>query len=213
MVRRIGFPGNSPYLVRDIDGVFTYHGILRELVPPVIDDFTWFNQGSSVINDDYVAAWVTCAAGSNPNVRGLVKAQPAKPYKIDVLCAYQSGAVGSQFGGVCWRDSAGGGLVVAQVNNNSTIVIQKYTSPTALSANYASVALSNYAQVSVPVFIRLEDNNTSRIVSVSVDGKHWQAIHTIGNTDFITANQVGFVANPSTGSVGTNLWLTHWRES
>lgn len=212
MVRRIGLPDDEPFLIRDIDGDFTRYGKLYELTPPVIADFAWTNQGSSTLTDTHAFAYLVAAAGSNPNLRLAHKAQPTKPYKIDVLFALASRTAGSQLGGVFWRDSAGGGLVVVQTNNNNTLVISKYSSPTVLSANYQSVALSNYV-VNAHFFLRIEDDNTNRIVSISPDGFNWLVAHSVGNTDFITANQVGFLANPASGSIPTSLSLFHWKES
>ena len=211
MVRRLLLPSNSPYLVKDTDGVYTSYGLLWKLTPPMLADFSWTNQGSSSVSDAHGGLYLTAAAGASPNLRVLHKAQPAKPYTITARFSLLSRTVGAQAGGLCWRDSAGGGLVTAHITNNLTLVFARYSSPTVLSANYQSVALSNYI-VNGLFFLRLEDDNTSRIVSISVDGYNWMVVHSVGNTDFITANQVGFFANPATNTIPSALWLQHWEE-
>lgn len=209
---RLYWPTDSAYLYRDSGAAQVAFGPIWKLTRPVDAQFSWVNQGSSSVSDANGGLYLTAAAGSSPNLRCRVKAQPSKPYKIAARFALHSRAVGSQFGGLLWRDSAGGGLVSVHITNNATLLVAKYSSPTALSANYTSVALSNFV-VNGVFFIQIEDDNTNRIVSISPDGYNWMQIHSVGNTDFITADQVGFFASPASGSVPTALWLYHWEES
>lgn len=209
---RLYWPTDSAYLFRDSGAAQAAFGPIWRLTRPVDAQFSWVNQGSSTVSDANGGLYLSGAGGTSPNLRCRVKAQPAKPYKISARFALHSRSVGSQFGGLLWRDSAGGGIVTAYINNNSTLVVAKYTNPTTLSANYTSVALSNFV-VNGIFFVRIEDDNTNRIVSLSPDGYNWLPVHTVGNTDFITADQVGFCANPSTSTSPTALWLHHWEES
>lgn len=212
MVRRLLLPSSSPYLVKDTDGVLSRYGVLWAMQPPVLSEFSWVNQGASGASDANGSVYLSAAPGANPNLRALVKAQPAKPYKIVARFAMHSRVVGQQFAGLCWRDSAGGGLVTVHLTNNLTFVTGRYNSPTALNSNYFSAALSNYV-VNAPIWFQLEDDGTNRMVSLSADRFNWLPIHTVSNTDFITADQVGFFASPATGVLPTAIWMQHWEES
>jgi hypothetical protein len=209
---RLYWPTNSVYLFRDSGAAQVAFGPIWKLTRPVDGQFSWVNQGSSSVSDANGGLYLTASAGASPNLRCRVKAQPSKPYKIGARFALHSRTVGAQFGGMLWRDSVGGGLVAAYINNNATLVVAKYSSPTALSANYTSVALTNFV-VNGVFFMQIEDDSTNRIVSISPDGYNWMQVHSVGNTDFITADQVGFFASPATGAIPSALWLHHWEES
>jgi hypothetical protein len=209
---RLYWPNDSVYLFRDSGAAHVAFGPIWKLTRPIDAGFSWANQGSSTISDANGGLYLTAAAGAAPNLRCRVKAQPGKPYKITARFALHSRTVGNQLGGLLWRDSAGGGLVTAHINNNATLVIAKYSSPTALSANYFSAALNNFV-VNGVFFLQLEDDSANRIVSISPDGYNWMQVHSVGNTDFITADQIGFFASPASGTVPTGLWLHHWDES
>jgi hypothetical protein len=190
----------------------SYFGPLFPLQSPVAADFSWVNQGSSTLTEANNGLYLTAAPGASPNLRVQVKPQPAKPYKIDARFSMGGRTAGAQVGGLCWRASGSGALITVGITNNNTLVIGRYSSPTVLSSNYLAIALSNFA-VNGDFFVRLEDDNTNRLVSLSLDGEHWLQAHSIGNTDFLTADQVGFFASPSSGALPTGLWLQHWRES
>jgi hypothetical protein len=208
---RLYWPTDSIYLFRDSGAAQAAFGPIWNLARPVNAAFSWVNQGDSTVSDANGGLYLTAAAGTSPNLRCRVMAQPSKPYTIRARFAMHSRAVGSQFGGLLWRESASGGLVTAHVTNNTVLVIAKFSSPTALSANYTAVALSNFI-VNGVFFIQIEDDNTNRIVSLSPDGYNWMPVHSVSNTDFITADQVGFFASPATASAPTALWLHHWEE-
>jgi hypothetical protein len=63
------------------------------------------------------------------------------------------------------------------------------------------------------IWLRIADNGTNRIVSFSVDGVLWTALHTVGRTDFITPNQVGFYVNAANATWGIGMFLVHWEET
>jgi hypothetical protein len=190
----------------------TYFGPLFPLQRPVAADFSWVNQGASTITASNNGLYLLGASAANPNLRVQVKAQPSKPYKIEARFSMGGRTTGTQFGGLCWRNSTSGALVTAGITNNNTLVIGRYTSPTVLSSNYLSIALSNFA-VNGDFFLRLEDDSTNRIVSLSLDGENWLQAHSIGNTDFLSADQVGFFVNPTSSGLPAAVWLQHWKES
>jgi len=62
--------------------------------------------------------------------------------------------------------------------------------------------------------MRIADNNTNRICSVSADGQNWIEVHSVGRTDFLTADQVGFMIRPTnsaTPNIGTGVSVLSWK--
>jgi hypothetical protein len=60
---------------------------------------------------------------------------------------------------------------------------------------------------------RAADNSTNRICSYSVDGQNWFVFHTVGRTDFLTADEVGFYIDVENATFGTGITLIHWAEA
>lgn len=73
-----------------------------------------------------------------------------------------------------------------------------------------------YFSIGDEVFVTLEDDNSNRIISSECDELQKPAIHTVGRTDFLTADQV-FVAVDSGGATaGSNyahLKVRYWDEA
>jgi hypothetical protein len=64
----------------------------------------------------------------------------------------------------------------------------------------------------VPRFFRISDNGTDRKVFVSTDGVTFIEWTTVGRTDFLTADQVGFYVCADTSYAVTAV-LQSWKET
>ena len=93
-------------------------------------------------------------------------------------------------------------------SQNLSNEIQKYTNETTFSANYQGITTINHMAVGGALWVKLQDDNTNRIVSFSSDGERWLAFHTIGRTDFLTADEVWFGVNAY--SQDTGITIFHW---
>jgi hypothetical protein len=50
-----------------------------------------------------------------------------------------------------------------------------------------------------PLFLQIGDDGTNRLVKFSADGQNFETFHSIGRTDFLTADEWGFyVSAPDT---------------
>ena len=85
----------------------------------------------------------------------------------------------------------------------------KHTSPTVYSAAYTVQAITPH----VPLFLRIADDDTNRIMSWSNDGQHWIVSHTVGRTDFLTADEVGFMVNSNNATWPASMTLLSWVEA
>lgn len=162
--------------------------------PPDFADFTALNisAGSKLIDNSqtiYVEAEPTDA--SSDNVRGAYKTAPSVPYTISACIESLCFSKNYHGFGLFFRESSSGKLYVfgSQFSVYAQLLYSKFTSPTIHSAVHASISHPFQQPVR---WMRIEDDNTDRICSVSTDGINWIAIFSVERTDFLTADQVGF---------------------
>jgi len=61
-------------------------------------------------------------------------------------------------------------------------------------------------------FFRIEDDNTNRISSFSFDGQNFLVAHSVGRTDYITADEIGIAINTAATAVSNATFLS-WVEA
>ncbi len=91
------------------------------------------------------------------------------------------------------------------------LFVDKYTNSTTYSATYTSLTSGSINVF--PAWLRIEDDNTNRKCSFSTDGQNWIVFHTVGRTDFLTADEVGFFVDSNTTSLAPAMNLLSWKES
>ena len=194
------------------------------ILAPVNADFSWVNQGSATIRDDTSSVVLVGAAAGNVSaaVQARVKAAPATPYVITVYVTPLMTLKAYQQYGLLFRESASGALHALAVIGFGTnpygvlaINSSKLTSPTAGAGDYLSV---QPLAMGAPRWLRIADDGTDRVLSVSADGVDWLVVHTVGRTDFLTtgANQVGFfvsTVNLATPNYAPILRVSSWKET
>jgi hypothetical protein len=179
-------------------------------------DFSWDNQGSATAVTTYGGIVLTAPA-STANIRIRKKAAPATPYTITAAVLVLAHDTANWEAGLCFRQSSDGKLVVfgpTFQSSNMYLAVQKWTSPTAWSANYATPGIARVLPLGGVIWLRIEDDGTDRKCWASANGKTWgDALHTVGRTDFLTADEVGFFADTQTASKGVELTLLHWSQA
>ena len=60
--------------------------------------------------------------------------------------------------------------------------------------------------------MRIEDDGTYRNIYLSPDGLHFVLIHQVSNTDFLTADQIGFCADSESTTYPLSANLISWKE-
>lgn len=189
-------------------------GILATLVPPIDAEFAWVNQGgaSVVANADWVYLLGPGAAGDNIRIRK--KATPFTRYRITAGFLPALHTLNYNGCGLVWRESSSGKLVTVAYNWGSTtgqagVQVYKYDSPSAGNSQY----VARPWEAGAALFFRIDDNGTNRIAYVSNDGVNFQQLHSVGRTDFLTANEVGFFVNANNGSgYDAGATVIHWEE-
>ena len=181
---------------------------------PSSSGWSWDNQGSATIDSALGGLYLYVPAGtSSISMRARYRTAPAAPYTITALI--RPNILGSSNGyfGFGWRQSSDGKLACALVEQTPatatpTIYSAKFSAATTYVAAYTSTKIlaSHY-------WLRIADNNTNRIISVSVDGRNWLTLHSVSRTDQLTADQVFFGVAPSSTTLDAAATLLSWREA
>jgi hypothetical protein len=184
------------------------------LTPPVDSQFAWINQGgSTVASGDYGISLVApLGAGDNFRIREKAPAF-SPPYTLTIGLRGLRPDLNFAGVGVGWRQSSDGKLVVANYNfgavaSLSNIQVAKYTNVTTFSASYITQAINLGSEF----WMKIQDNNVNRIVSVSLDGTNFLQIHSVVRNDFLVGDRIFFFANPNNGTQGVITNLFSWKE-
>jgi len=179
---------------------------------PVVADFAWINQGTATGVDDADGIYLHApATGAVHDIHILKKSAPSTPYTITAFFAPNVLGVNYHSVGLCWRQSSDGKLVTLNYyfNTNPSIAVYKFTDESTYSAAYLTLSVWKEQLA----FFRIEDDGTDRTCYVSMDGVNFIEIHTIGRTDFLTADEVGFFVNPINATYPCGMKLYHWLEA
>ena len=184
----IYFPNDSAYIMRDTGSSFAPWGPAWPLtIPDAVGGWTQINAGSATFDSTYGAIRIFAPAASGDNYRILTKTAPATPWKLTVLMEWLFWPVDYPGAGIGFRQSSDGKMHVCglQRATNALFVSKKMNSATSNNSDYSSV---NYFGNN-PAWLQIEDNGTNRVCRYSLNGKNWTDFHSIGRTDFLTADE------------------------
>lgn len=193
-------------------------GLWPDYTPPVDGDFAWINQGGASITATTVQGaaglFLIAPANAAENIRLRKKAAPATPYSITaaILTRLPGAVNNNDHCGIAFRQSSDGKLALWCMTPTQTLRSFKYTSPTVFSATY-STSITFMRESQALIWLRITDDGTNRICSVSSDGKNFQVIHSVGRTDFLTADEVGFYCNSKNNLGDVGATLLSWEEA
>jgi len=209
-------PTNGIYARRDNGSIGVPWGPIFPFTEPVDGDFAWDNQGGASAVTTFGGVYLTAPATAGSSMRVRHKSAPSAPYTIDLAFIPNLFTTTTPSCGLCFRQSSDGKLVTWALSFNGTnlqFVVNKMTNATTFSAAYSSSNFALEMLAGTPVvWLRIEDDNTSRKSHWSTDGKSWKEFHSVGRTDFLTADQVGFYAEAGQATGDANLWALHWVE-
>lgn len=186
-------PSDGYAVDRDTGSAYVPWGPLLPLTrPPAAASWTVITAGTATLSDDAGALVLNSALDATQ--RGWRKATPAVPYTITIgviPTLHPTGVNGFVLG---WRQSSDGKCVIYRAYHNAAgsyeFHLAKYTDIVTFSANYMAWIEDNSRLAGPMIWLRLADDNTNRIVSLSNDGKNFNQIHSVLRTDFLTADQV-----------------------
>lgn len=202
---RVFLPSNGFYVYRDTGSAWAPWGPLHAFTEPVDGNFAWINQGTASVSTTNGGIYLAVPTSAGSNIRVRKYTAPATPYTITAYIIPHLSVVAGCHAGLIFRQSSDGKLITFSVlfNTHTEFRVRKYTNATTFSADYSgAVAIAQ----PYPFWLRIADNGTNRICSYSRDGINFRDFHTVGRTDFLTADEVGFFADAAnTGDVGATV--------
>ena len=210
------FPSDGFEMYRDDSAAWTGWGSIFPLTEPPSAGWSWVNQGTASVSSTAggIEIYAPGVGADLANHKCRVRTAPAPPYTITALLMFDGTYADYAAYGLTFRESGTGGLHALHTFLDKGVTTylssMKFASPIAYTAAYVHYWPPLDTGV-VPLFLRIEDDNTNRICSISMDGQRFYAIHTIGRTDFLTADEVGFYCVPSPGP--SSVRLMSWVEA
>lgn len=209
-------PSDGVEIYRDTGAAWAGWGPMFPLTEPPSAGWSWVNQGTAVVDSTQGGIFLydnTVSAGDDYSCR--VRAAPAAPYTITMCILGMPGAVTGKYSsfGPLWRQSSDGKLVTVEHRGGQQgyLLTKKMNSPTSGNSDYFSYAWDKSGSF-FPRFCRIADDGSNRIFSISADGIWFSTMWSVGRTDFITPDEVGFYINTVT-SITVAMRLIHWREA
>lgn len=164
--------------------------------------------GTSTAAADKDAYLITAPSQSGESLRAQVRSlSPTSNYTKRFYLEGIGAPGASMWGyGLCLYDSTSGRFVVFIIsynsgNNSSDWIMkaQKWNSATSNNSDYKITAMSLVGPI--PKWMQIRDDGTNRYLDYSINGVDWVNFHTVGRTDWLTPNNIGFVAlNNGSGS-------------
>lgn len=216
---RIFLPSNGFYFERDSGSAWAPWGPIFPFTAPISGDFAWINQGGASVTTTNGGIFLRVPVNSGDSLRIRKKAAPSTPYTITAAFLAPLINLNFQAAGLCFRQSSDGKLHCFYLGSNtnagtaatgSTIQSAKFSSPTAFSATYQDRGFQRNGGVA---WLRIADDGANRICSFSGDGQNWMVYHSVGRTDFLTADEVGFFANDATNAYEVGMTLLSWAQA
>lgn len=208
------FPNNAPYLYRYNGLIWVPWGPIWPMAAPILADFAWINQGAAAAVNTNGGIYMSAVGTGADNIKILKRAAPATPYTITVGFIPEFIDANYQFVGMVFRESSTGRLQSCSVGyaNGLEVGSAKFTNPTTFSAGYVSILQSTRTQwFKGPMqWLRLGDDGTNRKCWMSANGFSWVEIHSIGRTDFLTADEVGIAVSVNHASAAIGGHFLSW---
>ncbi len=212
-------PSNGVVIERDTGAAWAPWGPIFPLSPVPTTGWSWVNQGGATVDTTYGGIYLTVPATASQNTRLYVRSAPSTPYTITALVQLRMAFTGANDyieAGLSFRQSSNGRLAtfgLQQVGTGTywSFILAKLNSETSWNSNYTADWLSRFS--SHPIWFRIADNGTNRVCSWSMDGQHWIQVHSVGRTDFLTADQVGIFASANHATLSMSIMVYSWKEA
>lgn len=178
---------------------------------PTVASLTAINQSTGTAVDSDAGIYMKHLTTSTDYIFALVQTAPATPWTFTVAIIPQLRNSNFNHCGVCFSD--GTKLVTWGPSYNAATgglrwVATKWTDANTVSADYGEFV--NVQFVGPVLWLRLQDNGTNRICSVSFDGVNFETFHTVSRTDFLTASKLGIYLSVNDGAHDIVMTCSSW---
>lgn len=202
-------PSDGVHILVYSGSVWVPRGIAEPMTLPTIGS-AWVNQGGATCAVVGGAVVLYAPASTTQNMRIRTFTAPSLPYTFTVKMRVTGKPATDYFdGGIGWRESGTGEVVGIGVGyaGGQRFAIAKFDSPTVYNSDYVNFS---GALLYEPTWLRIREDASNREVYTSQDGFNWEKVHTIGRTDFLTADQYVIYANAPNATAGRDTWATFY---
>lgn len=213
----VGHPGRL-YFCTDIDLTLRDNGTTWDILrvgsdgpaPTAPPSASWSTTtlGSATFAAGLGGRLLTTPSAAGENLRVEYRTlTPSSNYTFTAHLEHISAFADSSYSGIVLRNSSSGSMIMfgpdllITASGFARVRVTKWTNATTYSADYGTAKVSYTLPGGViPKWYRIRDDATNRYFEHSINGVDWLLFHSIGRTDFITPDQVGWGASNSTGS-------------
>jgi hypothetical protein len=214
-VRMILTAGSLNKFANDICGSCTdaygYRFLNQAGVTQTSTDFTWTNQSTSTITDEaYGGMTMKIPDQSGVKLRILTEAAPSDPWTLTGHVHFGPGyTYGSTIMGICARESATGRIQTCGLQIGGDVGAWQYSSAT----TYGTRMGAAYDHRTDNVWLRLKDDSTNIIASVSSDGINFMDIGQQSRSSWPTGSgydELGFFVNGESADADALYHFNAW---
>lgn len=179
--------------------------------PPDLNAFTVANSASAAVANT-AAITINVPGSSTASARILYKANVAAPYTFTANIGFTKvlATSGTEDCGIALYNSSTTKMVTLAYGATSTttgFTANKYTNPTTISASYGSIA-----GLAAPAYwLRIKDDGTNRLYSISADGYNFIQVLSVANTDFTTSDSFAFYGDTTFVTRNHFCHLNSWQ--
>lgn len=193
---------DSQTLFRD-DGT-TWHawGPVNRFLTPPSSGLSTTSLSTSTFTADKDSRLLTMPSASGFNWRvEYASLSPVSGYTATAYMETATVPASNFYSAMVLYDSGSGKLIsfgMEFVSTGWALASKKWSSATTVSADYSSVGLTNL--LSLPNWLRIVDDGTTRYFQYSFNGVDWILLSSVGRTDFLTPDSIGWGGSNSGGS-------------
>ena len=191
-----------------------YYHAGQRVYRPVNGDFSWLNQSTSSVTTTSGGIYLHQPFGAAQLLAIRTKAAPATPYVITAKIVPNIISSDNMNVGICVNDGVKAvTLGIMHWSGGLYVQVEHFNSFASLGA--APLSRGGYHAVGwTSIWLRIADNGTNHIMSVSNDGFIFRQMYSTSRAAFLGGTQqVGFFARAQSGSQDAGLLLVSWKEA
>ena len=211
------------YIKRDDGTTWDSFGTFYELFEPDETGYSWINQQTAITDTTnggvVLSSPAPLIAGDNLNIR--VKSAPVTPYVVRAGFIPLLYPVDQTSVGLIFRETATSRIVFFRLMFDTTtttktdlvVSVDKYTSPTVISANY-TVLTANILKSNL-IWFGIADDGVDLTFSYSNNNIDYTNFFQVARNDFFTVgpDQIGYAINSNNTGGNAILTLLSWKET
>ena len=183
---------------------------ITPFVPPVLTEFSWVNQGTSTAEQTTRGIYIAPQIANNQ--QRILKKSKTGDYTVTMRFIDNSVTDSLGWTGFVWRESLSGKIVVFGFDpSTAQVFVGKFDSAEdGTSTDYYPRKSCNSMQGIRS--LRVQVIGGARKCFISIDDEHWQELHSVSATDFITADELGMVLYQIDTGDKFGAHIIHWKE-